>query len=47
MVAYPAAIIMKLRGKEVDALKLKTTCSYSMRELILYYKQYNEMIQKM
>ncbi len=47
MVAYPAAIELRLRAKEVDYIKLKTTCSYSIRELILYYKQYNEMIRKM
>lgn len=47
MVAYPAAIEIHLRGKEVESLRLKTTCSYSIRELLLYYKHYNEMIAKM
>jgi len=47
MVAYPAAIEIQLRGKEVESLNLKTTCSYSIREVLLYYKQYNEMILKM
>ena len=47
MVAHPAAIEINLRGREVDKLKLKTPCSYSIRELILYYKKYNEMIRKM
>jgi hypothetical protein len=31
----------------VETLKLKTTCSYSIRELLLYYKHYNQMIRKM
>ena len=47
MVSYPASIEIYLRGKEVDSIKLKTTSSYSIREIILYYKQYNEMIRKM
>lgn len=47
IVAYPAAIEIRLRRKQVDLLKLKTTCSFSIRELILYYKHYNEMIRKM
>ena len=47
MVAHPAAIEINLRGKEVDVLKLKTPSSYSIRELILYYKKYNEMIRRM
>ena len=47
MVAHPAAIEINLRGREVDKLKLKTPSSYSIRELILYYKKYNEMIRKM
>jgi hypothetical protein len=47
IVAYPAAIEVRLRGREVETLKLKTTCSYSIRELLLYYKHYNQMIRKM
>ena len=38
---------MHLRAKEVDSVKLKTTCSYSIRELIMYYKHYNQMIRHM
>ncbi|MFM7854510.1 MAG: hypothetical protein ACKO96_21945, partial [Flammeovirgaceae bacterium] len=47
IVSYPASIEMHLRGKEVDTIKLKTTSSFSIREIIMYYKQYNEMIRKM
>jgi len=47
MVSYPASIEIYLRGKEVDSIKLKTTSSFSIRQIILYYKQYNEMIRKM
>lgn len=44
---YPASILLHLRGCQVDSIKLKTTNSYSIRELLLYYKNYNQLLAKM
>ena len=43
---YPDAIRIYFRSQAVDYLKLKTTSSYSIRELLMYYKRYNEIVEK-
>jgi hypothetical protein len=44
---YPSSILLYLREREIDYLKLKTTNSFSIRELLLYYKNYNDIIKRM
>jgi hypothetical protein len=44
---YPASILLYLRDSEIDFLKLKTTNSYTIREMLLYYKNYNDILNKM
>lgn len=43
---YPSSIILHIRRREVDFIKLKTTSSYNIREMLLYFKMYGEMMKK-
>lgn len=43
---YPSSIFLHLRDREIDFLKLKTTNSYSIREMLLYYKNYNDIMKR-
>jgi len=44
METNPACVMVYLRGRELDNIKLKTNCSFSIRELLMYYKRYREMV---
>jgi hypothetical protein len=44
---FSSFILLYLREREIDYLKLKTINSFSIWELLLYYKNYNDIIKRM
>ena len=43
---YASAVVLEVKNMQVNKIKLKTTSSYYIREMLVYYKNYRTILKK-